>query len=429
MLIYPDTFHKFFSSTQLFRAVPPMLPHKSYYWDVQHYAEMAIKSTCTAFYPLWPFIIRNIFHPETIEQAAHYFLVVATGIFFITNFLLYWVLKKGLQRSYLPFWIILAYTLNPMAIFRVIGYTESLFSLLSTFLLWVCLPNIKINEKLKLVLIFIITFLMSLTRPILVQVFFATITTLITIFTLNFLKMNRFSWHNLLLNMQQYLHEIKITVTIWGGTLLGYCIYGSFCVHTRGDFFAPFNDQSLWGKQLGIHLELLLFPKSPLIDIIALYIPLIILLFALIFTYCKFSKQQNIISVPKYQIWWSILYLYPPVLILVYVFNWIKNIKLNINLSKIKLPNYTNNLAINYIFWFCLYFAFSHSLITFFTYDRLVSLGRYVFTTPFLFVALGYLYRSIPGKTKYQTLLLIIFISALGLLQQWVNYGQDEWLG
>ena len=429
IFLYPDTFHKFFSPSRLFRAIPPIGPHKSYYWDVEAYAEIALNPSCKAFYPLWPFIIRNLFHPQTIEQAAHYFLLLSTAIFFITNFLLYWVFKTALQRTYLAFWIMLAYTVNPMAIFRVIGYTESLFSLFSTLFIWICLPNIKINQNLKLCFLLIITFFMSLTRPILIQIFFATTLTLITIIGLEMLRINRYSWQNLLINLQKYRDDIKLTLTIWMGSLLGYSVYGSFCLKTTGNFFAPFDYQSLWGRKLGVHLELLLFPKSPLIDIIGLYLPLIILLLSLIFTYYKYTQKQNIISLPTYRIWWSIFYLYPPVLILIYIFNFIKSMKTKINLSKIEIPDYTNNLSINYIFWFSIYFATAHSLINFFTFDRLLSLGRYIFATPFFFLALGYLYRCIPGKIKYQTLLFMTFISAFMLVQQWINYGQDKWLG
>ncbi|MTJ52048.1 mannosyltransferase [Anabaena sp. UHCC 0253] len=429
MLIYLDAFHKFFSPSRLFRAIPPVGPHKSYYWDVEAYAQMAVNPSCKAFYPLWPFIIHNLFHPQTVEQAAHYFLLLSTVIFFITNFVLYGVFKIALQRTYLAFWMMLAYTVNPMAIFRVIGYTESLFSLLSTLFIWVCLPNNKINQDIKLCFLFIITFLMNLTRPILIQIFFATIFTLITIIGLEILKINKYSWHNLLINVQKYHLEIKTTVTIWVASLLGYSVYGSFCFKTRGNFFAPFDDQSLWGRKLGIHLELLLFPKSPLIDIIGLYLPVIILCLSLIFTYYKFTQQQNIISVPKYRIWWSIFYLYPPLLILVYVYHLIKSIKYKINVTKIKLPDYTNNLAVNYIFWFCVYFATAHSLINFFTWDRLMSLGRHTFAIPYFFLGLGYLYRCIPGKIKYQTLLFMSLISAFMLVEQWIRYGQDKWLG
>ncbi|MBE9056430.1 mannosyltransferase [Sphaerospermopsis sp. LEGE 08334] len=434
MLFNQDAFHKFFSATQLYREIPPQLPHRSYYWDVEHYSEMALNPSCKAFYPLWPFIIRNLFHPQTIEQAAHYFLVVATVIFLINNFLLYRILKICLNRLYLAYLILLIYTVNPMAIFRVIGYTESIFSLLSTLFIWVCLPNLKINLNLKLCFLFIITFLMSLTRPILIQVFFATILTLITIIGLEMLKIKRYSWNNLLINLQKYRNETKITLTIWVASLLGYAVYGSFCLKTRGNFFAPFDDQSLWGRTLGIHLELLLFPKSPLVDIIGLYLPVIILLLSLVFTYYKFTQRINIICVPKYRFWWNILYLYPPLLILVYAYNFMKSIKSKINLDQvlldpITLTDYTNNLAVKYIFWFCIYFATAHSLINFLTFDRLMSLARHTFATPFFFVSLGYLYRCIPGKVKYQTLLFMSLISAFMLVEQWIKYGQDKWLG
>ncbi|NJL10970.1 MAG: hypothetical protein HC908_14535 [Calothrix sp. SM1_7_51] len=83
----------------------------------------------------------------------------------------------------------------------------------------------------------------------------------------------------------------------------------------------------------------------------------------------------------------------------------------------------------NYIFWFSLYFAAIHSIIAFFTQDRLYSLARYVFAVPFFFLALGYLYNCILGKPKYKTLILLIVFSAISLVEQWVRFGEDKWLG
>ncbi|MFM6006659.1 MAG: hypothetical protein ACKPB7_25935 [Sphaerospermopsis kisseleviana] len=40
-----------------------------------------------------------------------------------------------------------------------------------------------------------------------------------------------------------------------------------------------------------------------------------------------------------------------------------------------------------------------------------------------------HLYRCIPGKVKYQTLLFMSLISAFMLVEQWIKYGQDKWLG
>ncbi|NDJ23021.1 mannosyltransferase [Nostoc sp. B(2019)] len=427
MFVYPEAFYKFFSTTQLVRDIPPQLPHKSYYWDVEHYANLALSPTCNAFYPLWPLIIRTVFHPQSIEQAAHYFSVVATALFFISTFLLFWVFQTGLQCVDLAFWLVLAYSLNPMAIFRVIGYTESLFTFLSTLFIWICLPKLKLNENLKLGLIFVITFLMALTRPVLIQILFSAIASLATIFYFQSLIQLRFTHHNLLAIFTKYKSEIKTTFTICVSALLGYSIYGSFCLMTRGDFFASFQDQKFWGKKLGLHLELLFTPKSPLFDLLGLYLPVIILFLAVTVVYFKLMQDDLYIFVPQSKLW-NLLLIYPPLLILLYVFNHIKY-KQQDKLTQFTISKYTYNLSENYVFWFCIYFSFIHCVIIFLTQDRLFSLARFIFAVPFFFMAVGYLYLCIPGKKTYHVLLCFIIISAIALFEQWINYGQDRWLG
>ncbi len=423
MLIYPDAFHKFFSSSQLFPDIP-LQKSRSYYWDVKFYAQKALNPTCDAFYPLWPFIIRTLFHPQTLEQAAHYLLIVATALFFLSTFLVFWVFKTGLERLDLAFLLVSAYTVNPMAIFRVIGYTESLFATLSTLFIWICLPQLKIHEYLKLFFIFTVTFLMALTRPVLIQILFSSTATLGTILTFELLKLKKFSWGDLFTTLKNHIHEVKVTLTVWGSSLLGYSIYGNFCLRTRGNFFATFQDQKFWGKRLGLHLELLFFPKSLLFDLLGLYLPLIILFLALTFVYLKVIQRTPYIYTPK-SILWNILFIYPPLLIILYIFNFMKLQKS----SQLITSDYTYSLSGNYIFWFCVYFSAIHSLIVFFTQDRLFSLARFIFALPFFFLAVGYVYRCIPGQTKYKTLLWFILISAITLVQQWINYGQDKWLG
>jgi hypothetical protein len=427
MLLYPETFYKFFSATQIVRDIPPQLPHKSYYWDVEHYAKLALSPSCNAFYPLWPFIIRIVFHPQSIEQAAHYFSVVATALFFLGIFLLFWVFQIGLQRIDLAFWLVLAYSVNPMAIFRVIGYTESLFALLSTLFISICLPKLKLNENLKLCLVFVITFLMALTRPVLIQILFSAITSLGTIFYFQSLLKPRFTHHNLLAIFTKHISEIKTTITICVSALLGYSIYGNFCLITRGDFFASFHDQKLWGKKLGLHLELLFTPKSPLFDLLGLYLPAIILFLAVALVYFKLIKHDLYMFIPQSQLW-NLLLIYPPLLILLYTFNYIKYQK-QAKLTKLAINKYTYTLRKNYIFWFCIYFSFIHSVIIFFTQDRLFSLARFIFTVPFFFMATGYLYRCFSSKKAYTILFCFIIISAIALFEQWINYGQDRWLG
>lgn len=430
MLIYPEAFNKFFSPSQLVLEPPPQLPHKSYYWDVEHYANMALNDICSAFYPLWPLIIRILFHPQTVEQAAYSFLITATLISFISIFLLIHVFVKALKRKYLAFLLILAYYLNPMSIFRVIGYTESLFSLLSIIFIWafVC----KKAESTKLSMLCLVTFLMCLTRPVLIQILFSSIASLTTIFYFERLKLPSLVGSNLMTHLKKYTQEIKITIGLWVSAVLGYSLYGIFCLKSRGNFFAPFQDQQYWGKSLGLHLELLLLPKSLLFDLLGLYLPLIVLFISLFFVYFKLRKEEPFVFIPK-SAGWNILVLYPPLLIILYIINSVrlKNKKVNSQetLKQLKTSDYTATLSENYLFWFCVYFPAAHSAIVFLTQDRLFSLARFVFAVPFFFMAVGYLCRCIPDKKTYKAILWFIGISAIALVQQWINYGKNEWLG
>lgn len=429
MLIYPEAFNKFFSPSQLVREPPPQLPHRSYYWDVEHYANMALNDICSAFYPLWPLIIRILFHPQTVDQAAYSFLITATIISFISIFILVYVFGKALKRKYLAFLLVLAYSLNPMSIFRFIGYTESLFSVLSIIFIWafVC----KKAETTKLGVLCLVTFLMCLTRPVLIQLLFSSIASLTTIFCFEGLKQQSWFGSNFLTHLNKYTQEIKITIGLWVSAVLGYSVYGIFCLKSRGNFFAPFQDQQYWGKSLGLHLELLLLPKSLLFDLLGLYLPLMVLVISLTFVYFKLRKKEPSVFIPK-SAGWNILVLYPPLLIVLYIFNYLRLKKKKVNsedLKPLKTSDYTATLSENYLFWFCVYFPAAHSAIVFLTQDRLFSLARFVFAVPFFFMALGYLCRCIPGKKTYKAILWFILISAIALVQQWVSYGKDEWLG
>ncbi|HEY9809932.1 MAG TPA: hypothetical protein V6D13_11450 [Halomicronema sp.] len=411
MLIEPQAFAKFFSPVQLVRIPPPQLPDKSYYWDVEHYASLALNLRCNAFYPLWPAVLKFLFNPQNLEGAAFYASVVGTGLFFVTTPFLFWLFQKVLNYKYLAFLVVLAFTVNPMAIFRVNGYTESLFTALSAVFIWIFLTD---NFKVKLVSLLGITFLMALTRPVLLQIIFASGLTLLTVWFFGKLS----------------LDKVYQTIAIWFGSFLGYSVYGSFCLRTRGDFFAPFQDQKLWGKSLGLHLDLLLTPKSLLFDLLGLYFGVGVLVVGLVFVYFKWKGQTPAFFVPKF--WgWNILLVYPPVFIVVYGLNFLR-LKLQKSSEKLRVlevSSYAEKLRDNYLFWFCVYFCAVHCGIVFFTQDRLFSLGRFIFGVPFFFLAVGYLYRCIPGKGKYAGLLWMILVSAVALILQWVTYGQDGWLG
>ena len=464
MLINPNTFYKFFSPVQLVPDPIPPSQSVSYYWDLKGYAELALNNQCIAFYPLWPLLIRTLFHPQSVEQAAYAFLVLSAVLFFISLPLLVWIFKKALNHQSLAFLVVLAFSLSPMAIFRVIGYTESFFTILSAIFIWCCLRQSRLHETLRLALVFGVTFVMSLTRPILMPFIFSSIAALGTIYLFDWLRLERRSRSSLLTNAHHYGEEIKITITLCLATVIGYLPYGLFCLHSRGSFFAPFTDQSLWGTKLGLHLELLLFPKSPLFDLYGLYFPILVLVLSLFLVYFKVRNEEPLMWIPQSPLW-LILFLYPPLLVVIYIANYLRlrsntswvrqdeishppcqggsnqriwdKIKPNgskasrgaSSLTKLVTSDFAQSLSHNYLFWFCAYFAVFHSLLIFFTRDRLYSLGRYSFGLPFFFLTLGYLCCCIPGKRTNLALWLFIWVSAIALVEQWVNYGQNQWLG
>jgi hypothetical protein len=425
MILEPAIFHKFFASPEL---VPTPTPtNDGYLWDVKHYSIMALKDQCGAFYPLWPWLIRLLFHPTTFQEAARYFVLSASGLFFASLFPLYFGFKKALDRSDLALLIILVYSLNPMSIFRVIGYTEIWFSILSIAFIWVLL--LKSKDTIKLFMLFVIVFLMSLSRPVLIQIIFSSGAALMTIFIWEWLKQKEnFDFMNN--GIKKFLKEIKITFTIWLSAVLGYSLYGLYCWQSRGNFFAPFEDQKNWGKTLGLHLELLFFPKSLLWDIVGLYIPFLLLGISVFLIYIKMTSKEVFIFIPKNGIW-NILLLYPPLLIIAYAFKTFQaKINRNPDLKKLEINDCTNDLTQNYLFGFSIFFPLIHSGIVFFTQDRLFSLGRFVFATPFLFLALGYLCGCFDNQNKvYNTLYWVSAISAFTLIEQWGRYGRNEWLG
>jgi hypothetical protein len=88
---------------------------------------MALSNVCLAFYPLWPLLIRTLFHPQTIEQAAYSFLVLSTVILFISTPLLLNVFRKSFNHQYLAFLLVLAFSLNPMGFFALLVIQKVFF--------------------------------------------------------------------------------------------------------------------------------------------------------------------------------------------------------------------------------------------------------------------------------------------------------------
>ncbi|MGA1474728.1 MAG: hypothetical protein ACO4AI_06100, partial [Prochlorothrix sp.] len=427
MALNPQSFWKFFTVPTV---VPPVTSSLSYYWDIQAYANLALQPQCSAFYPLWPTLIRLGFQPTTTLEAAQAFLQVATLLSVVAVPLILILFRQAFQNDRLALGMALLYSLSPLAIFRVIGYTESLFSLLGILLLlllrWT--PSPRLVPWIGIGVGMLAAFL-ALLRPTLPQMLSSSVATLLTLGGVTWAEHRNPARLNPpspdLSFWEQFQRRcplaLPVTLALIIGTIVGYSLYGGFCWRTTGDFFGPFSQQSLWNKSLGFRPWLLFTSRSPLLDLWGLYLPPLLWLAALgqvgqALGYCQMPSLRGGLG------GW-ILSLYPPLWMVVQT--WGRSLGGTPSSPATPLPPWAGEYGV----WFALYFAASHGAIVFLTQDRLVSLGRYIFAQPFVFLALGYLYPHLDRHHQRFLWPTLLGISSLHLLNQWVRYGYHQWLG
>lgn len=400
-------------------------PAKTFY-DIEHYSNLVIYPVCNAFYPLWPWLISSLAKPQTINDAAFYFRIIGSLLSLINVPLFISLLNQNIKSYKIIFLVVALYAINPLSIFRMIGYTEGLFSTLTLIFLFL-LDSLKTTSKISIrfllvcISILALSFLLSLTRPFLIQATLSSILALISI-----LLINRFQ------NKKTFNQAFKIygltTLIIWIGALLGYCVYGYYCWQTRGDFFAPFHDQKNWGKQLGFYPVLFFIPLT-LADFTSIYLPVIAFITSWLIC-ISVTIKKLIFVIPR--IWqWILLFAYPPAFMAFYFVDFKKvnfSGKQN-NLQEINLTQSANGITANYMFWFCIYFALIHSIIIVFSDQKLTSLRRFIFGTPYFFVAIAYLSQCFPSRKVSKLLLWLLILSAIGLVQYWLDYANGVWIG
>jgi len=432
-LIEPNTFQKFFSAISMEKVInnPTITEKAGYYFDVSAYASNTITNQCSAFYPMLGWVTRHVFKPQNFEQAVISLRAISSTFFVLTIPILSYLLHKITENLRLSFLLTLLYTLSPLSIFRVIGYTEGLFSFLSIILIYF-ISNKKTNYFLTYIATFIVVMIMSLTRPVSLQLIFSSLLSITVILLINNLLRNSYKERvPQIYYLQTYQHLINLSAVIIFSTILGYSIYGFICLQIRGDFLAPFNDQKLWGKELGFYPQIFLSIEYPLFEQMALYFPIFLLVYVLIYTYSFINKSSVEIFAPKLSLIWGLLSLYPSILLIVYLTNLVIR-KLNKNgLQKLDYPDLIQPLSLisSHLFWFCLSFVISHILINLFTVDKLYSLARFTFSLPFFYIFLAYILRTINTKKSELILKLFVVVSAIGLIEQWIRYGKNQWLG
>jgi hypothetical protein len=448
MLLNPASFTKFFFYPTV---VPVESRSLSYYWDVGSYASLAITPLCSAFYPLWPALIRLLFAPGNQDEAARYLLITATFLFILSIPLLVFVLRRITRDRFLTLWIALLFTLSPMAIFRVIGYTESIFSVMGLCLVaLLCQIPPRRFAGYSFAALFGLSTFMSLTRPALIQIIGSSVASLGCLFLLdsfsqkplNGIKIPRLEYLQRFYQRHQFW--VHATVVLTAGALVGYSIYGLSCWQENGNFFSPFDQQKYWGKQLRFSPLLLFSSRSPYTDLLALYFPPFLTALA-VYQVLRTIVRSNPEKIPAWWMdlkliptrWSTLLAFYPPLWIAVHtVYNW----RSRTSHPSQKLPAPVPDAAQSdppafphwsncYGFWFSLCFALSHCVIVFFSQGRLFSLGRFIFGQPFAFLALAFLATGFSRKDQRFVLPTLCGISALFLLDQWIRYGSHRWMG
>lgn len=204
-----------------------------------------------AYYPLYPILMKltSFISQLPLERSA---IIVSIISFVISIPITLTVFSKLLDsKTYLPY--LLLYLTNPMIIFHYLGYTESVFSLILITIILTLLTQIPLFNK--MILLTLLSVLLSLTRPVMIQVIASSILPIIVAL----IKRK---------NIKEYL---LLSIPIILGSIIGYSLFGIYALLLTGDFLKPFSVQSLWNKKLGIYISNL-WAKGTTLDIIALYL-------------------------------------------------------------------------------------------------------------------------------------------------------------
>lgn len=395
------------------------------YHDLNQFISLAKDLRCSAFYPLWPFLIKNFSYITSINlHLSSITLSITFGLislFYGINNIDKLSINKKLSKllSYI-------YVLSPMTVFFFVGYTEAIFSLQSWILISLIIKFKNLNSfKLAHYLyLFFICILIGLTRSTILQTIFASFGSLILIK----LKYNSLSKKDI-----NFKRLIKICFFIIGGCLFGYTIIGIICSSSGEGFFAPFSYQSIgWDKSLGFRPSFLFNSRSPIIDLWGLYYPFLIFAVYLV-DFSTFRIRFENISLSIYKNL-PITLIYPPLGVLISI---LKKSDRKFICSKNLLVNQIKSDDIyfeenEFLFLYCILFAMSHSLICFFTQENyLYSLGRYVFGQPYFYVALSIFINSkkrILLNNPKITLALALFISVVYLIRNFIDFGNSKLL-
>ena len=400
-------------------------PHETFeYWDAIHYANLAVGAACSAFYPLWPGLARWLASPPTTEAALRITIPLSEAIFLGSLPLALWTFERIINNRRVALLAFVLYALGPNAVFYAIGYTEALFGGLSLLLL-VTLHRVErhqlsLGPRLGLYGAIVgLSMGLNLVRPALVQTGFAIAFTLTVLFLIRRLTPGD--------ARSAIAPAIPLAALIGVGSLVGYSLYGLFCLRTIGNFLGPFQAQVEWGRTLAFRPWLLLFPRSLLIDIHGLYTPFLIFAAMGGLLWAAFRHRPLTFRLPRQG--WVYLFLVHPLIfsgIVIGLSRFAKRWTTTISIAPAEALERLGSFTVLY----AIAFSGVHSIINFLANSGyLYSTSRHYFGSPYAFVAIGVMLTALSVPQLNRLTWVIAGAGLLWLGEQWWHYGSGRWLG
>ena len=262
--------------------------------------------------------------------------------------------------------------------------------------------------------------LMNLTRPALVQTFAACFSVL----ALTWLRHRFFGDYA----GARFISLVRSLSAILIGAILGYGIYGVFCLQVVGDLLGPFHQQVAWGRTLAFRPWLLLTPRSLLIDLHGLYLPALLLfvVFSVGIASVRGLSQMRFALPGSFSFWVTLIHPFVSAMVCWYVRPWTS---LSSKSHSVDVPNAFRRLS-DPVFLYCLVFSGVHSLINLAANSGyLYSTSRHFFGSPFAFIALGVVVSSLSWRLLNKVLAWLIVSGVALLVVQWLNWAAGRWVG
>lgn len=347
------------------------------YYDAGNYTTIAVSGYVSeglaAFYPLWPAMMRLLFKITGDAVVMGWAASILAALLFGVSLAQFYLLSERWGLTKYRGLVGAVMVLSPLSLFRVLPFTESLFSVLLLMFIWDLTEE---AHKSRVARCALWAFALSLTRPMFPFLMVASL--LLCVFTL------------ILPPASKVDRTVTLTrlAAVFLAAPIGYIPYGLYCKDIFGNFWMPFSIQAQWGRKLGLHWDLIFSPKvingsnEVLVwDLIGFYGPLALLVWGLWFFLRRCERTPFFVKIG---------------------------------------------------FLMAVLIGCAHVAAAFLTHHRFMSVGRHVLANPLPYLGLLIALQYVPVKHDLwtrRTLGFVVFASAIFLGMWWFRFTKDQWIG